>query len=91
VTERSDLLDRLFEQYLQAREQLNRLFARFSCVILEDFEFISPSGERPDVVCGVFHNLGTGQTTRLWRDQLGDQPPYDPGPDTLVVSFVFNA
>jgi hypothetical protein len=89
--ERSDLLDRLFEQDLQAREQLNRLFARFPRIILEDFEFIAAPGERPDVVCGVFHDLHTGQTTRLWRNQLGDHPPYDPGPDTLVVSFVFNA
>ena len=63
----------------------------FARVVLEDFEFVSVPGERPDVVCGVFHDLDTEQTTRLWRDQLGDQPPYDPGPDTLVVSFVFNA
>ena len=91
MTQRSDLLDRLFEQDSQAREQLNQLFARFSCVILEDFEFVSVPGERPDVVCGVFHDLRTGQTTRLWRDQLDNRPPYDPGPDTLVVSFVFNA
>jgi DNA polymerase I len=63
----------------------------FARVILEDFEFISVLGERPDVVCGVFHDLDTGQTIRLWRDQLGEQPPYDIGPDTLVVSFVFNA
>ena len=63
----------------------------FDRVILEDFEFVSVPGERPDVVCMVFHDLNTGQTTRLWRDQLGDQPPYDIGSDTLVVSFVFNA
>ena len=63
----------------------------FTRVILEDFEFISKPGERPDVVCMVFHDLSTGQTTRLWRDQLSDQLPYDGGDDTLVVSFVFNA
>jgi len=63
----------------------------FARVILEDFEFISVPGERPDVVCGVFHNLDTGQTARLTRDQLTNQPPYDIGPDTLVVSFVANA
>jgi hypothetical protein len=67
---------------------INLPFAR---VILEDFEFIAAPGERPDVVCGVFHDLSTGQTMRLWRDQLGSQPPYHVGPDTLVVSFVFNA
>ena len=89
--ERSDLLDRLFEQDLQTREALDRLFARFSRVICEDFEFISKPGERPDVVCGAFLDLSTGQTTRLWRDQLGNQLQYDGGPDTLVVSFVFNA
>src|SRR5262245_56665722 len=63
----------------------------FGRVILEDFEFVAKPGERPDVVCGVFHDLYTGQTMKLWRDQLGDRPPYDIGPDTLVVSFVFNA
>jgi len=62
------LLDRLFEQDLRARELLNKLFARFPRIILEDFEFISVPGERPDVVCMVFHDLSTGQTTRLWRD-----------------------
>jgi len=65
----------------------------FAHVILEDYEFISNSGERPDVVCGVFHDLSTGQTTRLWRDQLDQlkgRLPYDDN-DTLVVSFVFNA
>jgi hypothetical protein len=46
------------------------------------------------VVCGVFHDLSTGQTHWLWRDQLdqlGGELPYEDGPDTLVVSFVFNA
>jgi hypothetical protein len=92
VTERSELLDQLFDQDLRAREALNQLFARFPRVILEDFEFIAAPGERPDVICGAFHDLSTGQTTRLWRepdDRL--TPPYDLGPDTLVVSFVFNA
>ena len=61
-------LDRLFEQDLRTRELLNKLFARFPRIILEDFEFIPVPGERPDVVCMVFHDLSTGQTTRLWRD-----------------------
>jgi DNA polymerase I len=63
----------------------------FARVILEDFEFIPILGKRPDVVCMVFNDLSTGQITRLWRDQLNDQLPYDGGSDTLVVSFVFNA
>src|SRR5262249_26238938 len=63
----------------------------FKRTILEDFEFISKPGERPDVVCGVFHDLNTGQTTRLWRDQLIALPYDAKSSDTLVVSFVFNA
>ena len=66
----------------------------FARVILEDFEFISVPGERPDVVCGAFLDLHAAQATLLWRDQLdqlGGRPPYPDGPDTLVVSFVFNA
>jgi hypothetical protein len=47
----------------------------FTRIILEDFEFISRPGERPDVVCLVFHDLSTGQTTRLWRDQLATSCP----------------
>jgi len=70
----------------------------FARVILEDFEFVPVPGERPDVVCAVFHDLDTGQTIRLGgqtaqlaRDQLTDRPPYDIGPDTLAVCFVANA
>jgi hypothetical protein len=63
----------------------------FARIILEDFEFVALPGERPDVVCMVFHDLDTRQTTRLWRDQLGDQPPYKLDDDTLVVCFVANA
>jgi len=87
----TNLLDQLFTLDLQTREALDRLFARFPRIILEDFEFVSAPGERPDVVCMVFHDLSAGQTTRLWRNQLTDQLPYDGGNDTLVVSFVFNA
>jgi hypothetical protein len=65
----------------------------YAHVILEDFEFISKPGERPDVVCGAFFDLSTGQTVLRWRDELdANGLPYDPQrADTLVVSFVFNA
>jgi hypothetical protein len=92
VTERSELLDSLFDQDLQAREALNQLFARFPRIILEDFEFIAAPGERPDVICGAFLDLSTGEITRLWREPNDRLPlPYDLGDDTLVGSFVFNA
>jgi len=69
---------------------VNGINLPFLDVVFEDFEFISVPGEHPDVVCMVFHSLRTGQTTRLWRDQLNDQLPYETE-GTLVVSFVFNA
>ena len=64
---------------------------RFTNVYLVDFEFVSKPGERPDVVCLAWRDLRAGQTFSLWRDELGADPPYSTGPDTLFVSFVGNA
>jgi hypothetical protein len=63
----------------------------FARIILVDTEYVCPPGERPDPVCLCFQDLDTGQTVRLWRDELTDQAPYDTGPDTLFVCFVANA
>ena len=46
----------------------------------------------PDVpycrpVCLVTRELHSGQTIRLWQDQLGDKPPYPVGPDSLFVAY----
>lgn len=48
-------------------------------------------GEHPDVVCLVAHELRSGQTLRLWCDELGKQPPYRTDRSVLFVSFVANA
>jgi DNA polymerase-1 len=64
---------------------------RYKEIWLRDFEFISRPGEHPDVVCLVAHELRSGQTLRLWRDELGEQPPYRIDADVLFVSFVANA
>lgn len=63
----------------------------FEEIWLHDFEFVSQPGERPDVVCLVAHELRSGQTIRLWRDELGPQPPYRTDRRVLFVSFVANA
>jgi hypothetical protein len=63
----------------------------FEEIWLHDFEFVSQPGERPDVVCLAAHELRSGRTLRLWRDELGDQPPYRTDKDALFVSFVANA
>ena len=52
-----------------------------------DFEFKSDPGERPVVHCLVAYELRTGQTLKLWVDQLGNSPPFSTGPDSLFVAF----
>jgi DNA polymerase-1 len=57
-------------------------------VVLVDFEFNQPDGERvKEAVCVVVHLLKSGKTLRLWQDQFGPAPPYSTGPDTLFVSY----
>src|SRR5262249_22709988 len=63
----------------------------FEEIWLHDFEFVPQRGERPDVVCLAAHELRSGRTLRLWRDELGDQPPYRTDKGALFVSFVANA
>jgi DNA polymerase family A len=63
----------------------------FGEIWLWDFEFVSQSGERPDVVCLAAHELCSGRTLRLWRDELGEQPPFRTDDGVLFVSFVANA
>ena len=60
-------------------------------VWLHDFEFVSKPGKRPDVVCLVAHELRSGRTLRLWRDQLGPLPPYRTDNRVLFVNYVGNA
>jgi DNA polymerase I len=63
----------------------------FSEIWLHDFEFIPQPGEHHDVVCLVAHELRSGRTLRLWRDQLGASPPYRTDDDVLFVNFIANA
>jgi DNA polymerase I len=56
-----------------------------------DFEFIPAPGEHPDVVCLVAHEQRSGRTLRLWRDELGEHPPYRTDAEALFVCFVANA
>jgi DNA polymerase I len=63
----------------------------FEEIWLHDFEFVSQPGERPDVVCLGARELRSGRTLRLWRDELGEQPPYRTDDGVLFVSFVANA
>jgi DNA polymerase I len=74
-----------------ATDPLARLLSLYDEVWLHDFEFIADPGERPDIVCLAAHELRSGQTLRLWRDQLGPSPPYRTDKRVLFISFVANA
>jgi DNA polymerase-1 len=63
----------------------------FEEVWAHDFEFIALPGERPDVVCLAAHELRSGRTIRLWRDELGEQPPYRTDDGVAFVSFAAQA
>jgi DNA polymerase I len=63
----------------------------FEEVWLHDFEFVPRPGEHPDVVCLAAHELRSGRTVKLWRDELGEQPPYRTDRGALFVGFVANA
>jgi DNA polymerase-1 len=63
----------------------------FEQIWLADFEFIAKPGERPDVVCLCARELRSGQTVRMWRDQLGATPPYRTDPGALFVCFAATA
>lgn len=68
-------------------------FHAFREVWLADFEFSAPPGERPVPVCLVARELRTGQTVRLWQDELRGSrlPPYLTGPHSLFVAYFASA
>jgi DNA polymerase-1 len=75
-------------------EALAWLLSLYEEVWLHDFEFIVQPGGHPDIVCLAAHELRSGRTLRLWRDELdklGRQPPYRTDKRVLFVNFVANA
>jgi hypothetical protein len=68
-----------------------RRISDFEEIIVADSEFVAKPGERPDVVCLAWHEASTGQTLGLWRDELGNAPPYRTDDKALFVCFVGNA
>ena len=73
----------------------------FKHIVVADFEFefgghassedAKRSGELPRPISGVFKELRTGQTWRVWRDEFGAEPPFPFGPDTLFVAYYASA
>jgi len=67
--------------------------ASFKEVWFFDFEFRSQPGERPDPICLVAVEMGSGRRVAVWRDELLQMatPPYDVGPDNLFVAYYASA
>ena len=65
------------------------MWSRFDEIILLDFEYSQPPGERPAPVCLVAWELNSGRRWRLFMDDLRRRPaaPYPCGPDDLVVAY----
>ncbi len=61
----------------------------FENIIFYDMEFATPRGELVEPVCLVSHNLSTGETARMWQDELreGRPPPFPIGENSLVVCY----
>ena len=62
-------------------------------ILLVDFEFHQPDGNVPEPLCMVITDYKTGDTIRLWRDELLSMspPPFSTGPDVLFVAFFASA
>lgn len=63
-------------------------FREIWCV---DFEFQANDGNRPTVHCMVAKEVRSGRLLRLWADELGDEPPFDIGPESLFVAYFASA
>lgn len=63
----------------------------YKTIWVVDYEFRAGSGERPEPVCLVAHEVRSGRLLRLWKDQWGDQCPYDLGQDSLFVAYYASA
>src|SRR4051812_14962460 len=63
----------------------------FKNTVVLDFEYEIEDGDLPVVLCMVAYVLGGNlqhiRTVRLWRDDFTAQPPFDTGPDSLIVGY----
>jgi DNA polymerase I len=56
-----------------------------------DFEFRAPEGERPDPVCLVAKEVGTGRVVRQWGGEFLNRPPYRTDVKALFVAYYASA
>ncbi|MDP7501111.1 MAG: DNA polymerase [SAR324 cluster bacterium] len=58
-----------------------------------DFEYVSIDGERPKPVCLVWHDWESGETHRIWQDELlkMKKPPFDISEKTICCTYYYGA
>ena len=63
----------------------------FRQIIVIDFEYEATDGNLPEVLCLVAYVLNEYlqlvRVVHLWRGEFGAAPPFDIGPNTLVVAY----
>ena len=63
----------------------------FRNIVVVDFEYEVNDGDLPRVLCMVAYlldgNLRHVGTIRRWRGEFGSTPPFDIGPDALIVGY----
>jgi len=66
---------------------------QFQNIWLLDFEFAANVGEVPEVRCLVAREYLTGQTIRLWHDEIKQlsKPPYEIDGNSLFVAYYASA
>lgn len=61
--------------------------AAWRAVWVVDFEFCHDPDGRADPICLAAANLVNGRQIALWRDQMGDTPPYDIDENSLFICY----
>lgn len=70
---------------------MSKLLTYFRNTVVLDFEYEIEDGGLPYVLSMVAYvldeNLQHVRTIRLWRGDFGSKPPFDIGPNTLIVGY----
>src|SRR5262249_40984996 len=67
------------------------MLAMFRELLWAVLKFAATAGNRPDPVCLVVHELGSGGRFQIWKAQFGPAPPYATGPNVLFVAYYASA
>jgi hypothetical protein len=71
---------------------MNTLWRHYAHIIVLDFEFHAPPGERPTPLCVVAQDLCTSRVLRAWLyESTPPAWPWMPTPETLVVAYFASA